>query len=150
MLEADLNPNESGSLSRRAVLCGAIALTLGLATDFANASEVAVGVKSAGSKLKIDLAKNKVLAKVNGAVTIPLSDGSTVAVVRTSKAVNGFVALNLSCTHQGVQVEQSGSSWSCPAHGSQFSMAGKVLRGPARSALVKYPVSATSKVVTVG
>ena len=99
---------------------------------------------------KFNLQKNKALAKVGGAVTIALSDGSSIAIVRTSSATNGFVAMNLSCTHQGVTVQQQGTNWVCPAHGSTFDKAGKVLRGPAASALYKYPVAATAKVVTVG
>lgn len=149
MLEAIQNESEKSSVSRRALLCGALAVTLGLSPDLANAVDAA-GVTQSGSKLKISLAKNKSLAKVGGVVQVPLGDGSTLAIVRTSAAVNGFVALNLSCTHQGVPVAQQGSIWVCPAHGSEFSLAGKVVRGPARTALNKYPLSATSKVITVG
>jgi len=149
MLEAIQNGSEKSSVSRRAVLCGAIALTLGLAPDLADATD-AVGVTQSGGKLKIALAKNKVLAKVGGVVQVPLSDGSTLAIVRTAVGTNGFIAMNLSCTHQGVTVQQQGNNWLCPAHGSEYTLAGKVVRGPARTALNKYPVSATSKVITVG
>lgn len=153
MLEAIQNGSEKSSVSRRAILCGALAITLGLAPelapDLANATDAA-GVSQSGGKLKIAIAKNKSLAKVGGVVQIPLSDGSTLAIIRNSAGVNGFIAMNLSCTHQGVTVQQQGGSWLCPAHGSEFSLAGKVVRGPARTALVKYPVSATSKVITVG
>ena len=153
MLEAIQNESEKSSLSRRAVLCGAIALGLGFAAeltpDLAAATD-AVGVSQSGCKLKVQLAQNPSLKKVGGAVQIPLSDGSTIAIVRTTSATNGYVAINLSCTHQGVTVQQQGNLWVCPAHGSEFSTAGKVVRGPARTALVKYPLSATSKVITVG
>ena len=150
MSEFNLEGVKSAPLGRRAVLCGAMAVALGLSTDIADASTVAVGVKQVGKKLQISLAQNKALAKVGGAVTFALSDGSSVAVVRTSAATNGFVAMNLSCTHQGVTVEQQGTNWVCPAHGSTFDKSGKVLRGPANSALYKYPVAATAKVVTIG
>ena len=124
MLEAIQNESVKSSVSRRALLCGALAVTLGLTPDLANAVDAA-GVTQSGSKLKISLAKNKSLAKVGGVVQVPLGDGSTLAIVRTSAVVNGFVALNLSCTHQGVPVAQQGSIWVCPAHGSEFSLAGK-------------------------
>ena len=150
MSESNFEGVKSAPIGRRAVLCGAMAVAFGLSSDIASASTSAVGVTKVGKKLQLTLAKNKSLAKVGGAVTVPLSDGSTVAVVRTTKAANGFVAINLSCTHQGVTVEQQGSKWICPAHGSEFDSAGKVLRGPANSALFKYPVAATAKVVTIG
>lgn len=150
MSDFELDGLKSAHLGRRAVLCGAIAVAFGLSADIASASTPAVGLKQVGKKLQLDLAKNKALLKVGGAVTIALGDGSSVAVVRTAATTNGFVAMNLSCTHQGVQVEQQGTNWICPAHGSQFSSTGKVLRGPANQALYKYPVAATAKTVTIG
>ena len=149
MLEAIQNGSEKSSLSRRALLCGALAISLGLAPDLAEATDAA-GVTQSGGKLKISLAKNKSLAKVGGVVQVPLSDGSSLAIIRTTAATNGFIAMNLSCTHQGVTVQQQGTNWVCPAHGSEYTLAGKVVRGPARTALIKYPLSATSKVITVG
>ncbi len=154
MLEADQNVNESGSLSRRAVLCGVLAASLGIATELgstpADASVVAAGITQVGGKLKIDLAKNKALAKVGGAITITLSDGRTIAVVRQTKSVAGYAAIDLSCTHNGVTVMQQGSTWVCPAHGSEFTLPGKLVRGPARTALAKIPFTATAKAITLG
>lgn len=150
MSDFQLEGVKSAPLGRRAVLCGALAMAFGIGADVAQASTVAVGTKQVGKKLQLTLAQNKSLSKVGGAVTINLSDGSTIAVVRTTSAANGFTALNLSCTHQGVTVAQQGNTWVCPAHGSAFDKAGKVLRGPANSALFKYPVTATAKVVTIG
>jgi Rieske Fe-S protein len=150
MSEMNLENIKSAHIGRRAVLCGAVALALGVRTDIASASSPAVGVKQVGKKLQIELAKNKVLAKVGGAATIDLSDGTSIAIVRTAAGSHGFVAINLSCTHQGVTVVQQGSSWVCPAHGSTFDKSGNVLRGPAGQALYKYPVAATAKVVTIG
>ena len=107
-------------------------------------------MKQVGSKLQLDLAQNKPLSKVGGVVVIDLSDGSSLAVIRTTSAVNGIIAMNLSCTHQGVTVMQTGKTWTCPAHGSTFSQVGKVIRGPALQALLKYPVKVTAKTVTIG
>ena len=67
-------------------------------------------------KLKIDLTKNKALAKVGGAIQIDLSDGSSIAVVRTAAGTKGLVALSLACTHAGATVMQQGNGWLCPAH----------------------------------
>ena len=141
----------TGQIGRRGLLCGAIALAVGLSTDIASAAVAAQGIKQRkDGKLDIDLSKNPALKKVGGAITIDLSDGSSVAVVRTAAGVKGLTVLNLSCTHNGVTVMQNGNQWLCPAHGSQFTLAGKVLQGPARTALFKYPSSATLKTLTIG
>ena len=137
-------------ISRRGVLCGIALLAVGLSSEAAAAATNAVGVTQAGSKLKLDLTKNKALAKVGGVVEIPLSDGSVIAVIRTAAGMKGITAINLACTHNGVTVMQQGNGWLCPAHGSQFGLSGKLIKGPARSALQKYPVTATATTVTIG
>jgi Rieske Fe-S protein len=149
-MELDNQLNTSGNISRRAVLCGAVALAVGVAPDIASASSPAVGIKQVGKKLQLDLTKNKSLAKVGGAVTIDLSDGSSIAIVRNAAGNKGLVALSLTCTHNGVTVMQNGNGWLCPAHGSEFGLAGKLMRGPARSNLFTYPITATAKVATIG
>ncbi|MEI6649520.1 MAG: Rieske (2Fe-2S) protein [Actinomycetes bacterium] len=136
------------SISRRAMLCGAAALIFGFVPDSAVA---ATGIsQTKDQKIRVDLKVNKVLAKVGGVVSIPLSDGSTLALVRTAVGVKGFTAINLSCTHNGVTVMEQGKAWVCPAHGSQFALNGKLINGPARTGLMKYPVSATSSAVIIG
>ena len=149
--EFSLGEIKSATIGRRAVLCGAAAFLFNsLASDTSQAAVAATGVKQVGKKLQVTLSKNKGLAKVGGAVTIKLSDGSQIALIRTSSAMSGFKALNLSCTHQGVTVEENGSGWICPAHGSQFDLVGKVERGPASANLYSYPTKATKTTVTIG
>ncbi len=135
-------------LSRRAVLCGVAVISFGFIPEAAIAAGGVTQTKD--KKIRVDLKVNKNLAKVGGVVTIDLSDGSSIALVRTAKAVTGFTALNLSCTHQGITVQQNGNAWLCPAHGSQYALNGKLINGPARSALMKYPVKATSSAVIIG
>jgi cytochrome b6-f complex iron-sulfur subunit len=137
-------------VSRRTVLCGVALIAAGLTTEGAAAATTATGVTQAGKKLKLDLTKNAALSKVGGVVQIDLSDGSSIAVVRTAAGVKGLTAINLACTHNGVNVMQEGTSWVCPAHGSEFALSGKLVKGPARSALKKYAVSATAKTLTIG
>ena len=134
--------------SRRAVICGLTALSLGFLPEVAQAATGVVQTKT--KKLSINLKANKVLAKVGGVVTVDLADGSTLAVVRTAPGISGFTALNLSCPHNGVTVMEVDKAWLCPAHGSEFALNGKLKRGPARTALMKYPVKATSSAVIVG
>jgi cytochrome b6-f complex iron-sulfur subunit len=52
--------------------------------------------------------------------------------IRTEK---GFSAISLVCTHLGCTVEQTGDGFSCPCHGSEYSIDGSVLRGPAQKPL---------------
>ena len=42
------------------------------------------------------------------------------------------------CTHKGCSVSFNGTLLRCPCHGSQFSLEGAVLRGPATVALKTY------------
>jgi Rieske Fe-S protein len=57
----------------------------------------------------------------------------------------GLYALTITCTHQGCDVEPSGSGATatlyCPCHGSQFDRNGGVLRGPANAPLQHFAVS---------
>ena len=139
-----------GNLGRRAVLCGALAIVLGVTTDIAKASVPAVGWKQVGNKIRVSIEKNKVLANIGGAVTLSLATGATIAVVRTSADRQGYTALNLACTHNGAVVVQQGASWICPAHGSQYANDGTILRGPGWENLYKYPTSVREEWLTIG
>jgi len=137
-------------VSRRAALCGIALIAAGLTSDLAAAATTAVGATQSGKKIKLDLVKNKALAKVGGVVQLDLSDGSAMAIVRTAMGAKGITAINLSCTHNGVPVMQEGNLWVCPAHGSEFALGGKLVKGPARSALQKYSVKVTGNSVVIG
>ena len=60
-----------------------------------------------------------------------------------------LVALLASCTHQGCQPEPFADRLVCPCHGSEFSLEGDVLAGPAERPLVRYPVSIEGQDVVV-
>jgi cytochrome b6-f complex iron-sulfur subunit len=92
-----------------------------------------------GTDLCVDLDDplNGSLTTVDGALTV-LAPRDTIVVVRTSPTT--LVALSNICTHQGCQVryDRAAKVLNCPCHGSRFSLAGTVLRGPAASSLKKY------------
>lgn len=135
-------------VSRRAVLCGLAVLTLGLIPDTAIA---ATGVKVlSNGKVDVTLARNPALKKVGGVVQFTNGSGQEIALVRTSKAANGYRALNLSCTHEGVTVRRSGAQWVCPEHRAEFAVNGDVKVGPAQRNLVTVPVKISKTKVTVG
>ena len=52
-------------------------------------------------------------------------------------------AYRLTCTHLGCRVEQSGSEFKCPCHGSEFDREGKVVKGPAQKPLQALDVEIT-------
>jgi Rieske Fe-S protein len=136
------------SLSRRTLLCGLAVLTLGFVPDKAIA---ATGVKVLpNGKVEIRLSSNRALRKVGGVVQFKDGSGRSLALVRTTNAVNGFRAINLSCTHEGEKVILSGDKWVCPEHRAEFAVDGKVQVGPAKTDLRSVPVRATKTRVTVG
>ncbi len=44
---------------------------------------------------------------------------------------NTYNASLLECTHRGCELNVGGGIYSCPCHGSEFTLTGKVLEGPA-------------------
>ena len=135
------------TLSRRAALCGLAAIVIGANPERAVAAN-GIAMNAAG-QVEVTLSANPALKKVGGVITFDLSNGSTIALVRTSASQSGFTALNLSCTHQGVTVMQSGTKWVCPAHRSAFALNGKVTKGPATSPLQSLKIKATAKNVLI-
>lgn len=51
-----------------------------------------------------------------------------------------WAAVLASCTHRGCQPEPFADRLVCPCHGSEFSMVGEVLQGPADEPLTRYEV----------
>ena len=64
---------------------------------------------------------------------------------------NGYIALSSICTHQGCRVsyDHDEGNLPCPCHGSVFSSAGSVLRGPANSPLKKFDVIQEGDLLTI-
>ena len=49
-----------------------------------------------------------------------------------------YSAFLMACTHQACELNIGGGQFTCPCHGSEFSMTGKVIQGPATNALKSY------------
>ena len=62
----------------------------------------------------------------------------SIIIARTSSGI--YVALSSICTHQGSTIgfESSANRFHCPNHGSNFSIDGAVINGPATSSLKRY------------
>ncbi|HXK09525.1 MAG TPA: Rieske 2Fe-2S domain-containing protein [Vicinamibacteria bacterium] len=53
----------------------------------------------------------------------------------------GFYTVSSVCTHLGCNVKRAASGFECPCHGSRFDENGRVVQGPAPSALAWYALS---------
>ncbi len=70
------------------------------------------------------------------------------SVVRETESVVRAVAME--CTHNGCMVgEFTADLFTCPCHGSQFTSAGSVVRGPAALPLPAYNATLAGSIVTV-
>lgn len=58
------------------------------------------------------------------------------------KSETEFIILSSICTHAKCQLTWNSDEtvWDCPCHGSQFSVEGEVLSGPAKKPLNKIPL----------
>lgn len=57
----------------------------------------------------------------------------------------GLYAVSAICTHLGCTVNGQEDHLSCPCHGSQFMLSGRVLEGPATIALPNFSVNLTDE-----
>lgn len=86
--------------------------------------------------------------KVGEAVRVT-SDGKDIVVARPTE--DSAVAFSAICTHKGCKVDPKGKELTCPCHGSRFnSTTGKVLGGPADSALPSVDVRVEDGKVVAG
>lgn len=94
------------------------------------------GNMSVDFTLDLNSSSNSALAHNGGSL---VSHGVLVA-----KTVNGdYIAVAAACTHAGYTVTYNSSHdlIYCPAHGSEFSDSGSVVRGPASTALQQFHTS---------
>jgi len=54
---------------------------------------------------------------------------------------DGFFTISSVCTHLGCNVKRGASGFECPCHGSRFDENGRVVHGPAPTALSWYALS---------
>jgi len=66
-------------------------------------------------------------------------------------ANNDLIALDQRCPHQGcaVSLTESGERLACPCHGSEFTIRGELLQGPATTPLTAYEVKTEDNQVLV-
>ncbi len=66
-------------------------------------------------------------------------------VIVAKTMAGNFVAVSSVCTHQGstINFESTSGQFQCPSHGSRFALDGKVVNGPAATALKQYKTALT-------
>ena len=123
------------------VLCGALPLTLG-----------GCGAARGGGYVETTLLDDRVAVRrvdveERGAlVEVP---GSDLPVYVRSDGGGGFSAVSTRCMHRGCQVEPATDRLACPCHGSEYTFAGEVLRGPTELPLVRYRVSTDATTIYI-
>jgi nitrite reductase/ring-hydroxylating ferredoxin subunit len=60
-----------------------------------------------------------------------------------------LVAISNKCSHKNFAIDVKGDGFTCPKHGSQFSIHGTVVKGQAKSTLPRYAISVKNGKVTV-
>ena len=90
------------------------------------------GLKNAGGSLIVQDARYK----------DPVCDADFVMIAHP--ATGGYVAFSGSCTHRCCQITFTGTSFSCPCHGSTYNLMGEVTGGPAPLALQQLEVCSDS------
>jgi Rieske Fe-S protein len=142
--------------------CGDGQIGTGLPTDVTGACEIeddddgpssASGCGASTSptgKLVVTLASFPVLANVGGAARVDGNSRTPIALVRTAAAT--FVALSMTCPHQGTRVSIVNGGFFCPNHGARFTLAGQWSGGQPTSSLRSYPAvyDAAAGTVTIG
>jgi len=101
----------------------------------------------ADGRLAVRVTRIPELSRVGGAVCVGTVKGTPVGVARTAA---GYRAMSLRCPHQGIPVKRDESGWVCPAHGSEFTLAGALELGPATTGLARVASSLKGGTLTVG
>ena len=154
MASSEITSAYTDGISRRTVVCGALAAAITGSAFNLTAAEAATipaakGVKTlASGKVQVPFASNPTLKKSGTILIVAQSQGVPIALV--NEGGSSYKAFALICSHAGGQLDLVGKNLVCQLHGSVFGLDGKVKISPARTPLpaVKAIVSATN--VTVG
>jgi cytochrome b6-f complex iron-sulfur subunit len=61
----------------------------------------------------------------------------------------GMIALSTICTHKGCEVRVLPDAFQCPCHGSEYSVDGAVVEGPASQPLQRFAVEETPDAIII-
>jgi cytochrome b6-f complex iron-sulfur subunit len=132
---------------RACLLVGAASLTAPFIIQCSNNNDPSLPGGSKGT-VTVNLSDYPALAQDNKVAVVHtgfLSD----ALYITHTTGESYHALNSHCTHQGCTVGATAPTLRCPCHGSQFTLTGSVVNGPAPRGLIAYKVTKADNVLTV-
>lgn len=135
-------------LTRVAMASAAIAVAAACGAGADSVTGVSGGPLPGGPQT-FTLADYAGLATVGQPVELRGSSGRGIGVAAVRTGATTFIALGMSCTHQGTKVDIAGQGFSCPNHGAQFSTTGAVTRGPATQPLFRHDVSYDANAGTI-
>jgi Rieske Fe-S protein len=126
---------------------GASAVFLGRLTGCQSGGSVAGSVGVTNGVAQLTFVQFPQLETVGDGVVVD-TPSRPIVVIRTGATT--ATALSGVCTHAGCTVEfSSGTRISCPCHGSEFDLSGRVTNGPARQPLPTYPATVDANGVNV-
>jgi cytochrome b6-f complex iron-sulfur subunit len=76
--------------------------------------------------------------KVNRAFVLVKTEAMEFPICLYKMDEDVYSASLMQCTHRGCELNVGGGIYSCPCHGSEFSLTGKVLEGPADRDLITF------------
>jgi cytochrome b6-f complex iron-sulfur subunit len=89
-------------------------------------------------QLRLDLSSLTELSEQAGTAILSVEGSDApLFIVRYNSSL--YYTLSAICTHRGCTVEEKGSSFVCPCHGSTYDRSGSVVKGPAEQPLRRYP-----------
>ena len=78
--------------------------------------------------------------KINRSIVLITDENSKFPISIYKVEEDKYVASLLKCTHRGCELNVGGGIYSCPCHGSEFAMTGKLLEGPAEEDLKTFKI----------
>lgn len=107
---------------------------------------MASGTVASGA-ITLTIASGSPLATLGGATLLQTSSGLFL-VARTAQ--DAFTALTAICTHENCTITNfANQRYECPCHGSNFDLNGRVVTGPAVSALRQFQTRFANNVLTI-
>lgn len=124
-----------------------VALGSGLLVgSFASCSPKLSIAKATQQDMKVSIPESEMAATDVKLLTIKNFDYD---VFLKKKPDGTFLALAMICTHAGHSLVKTGDKFYCSLHGSEFDLAGHVIKGPAERQLVHLPVTVSNDMVEI-
>jgi len=123
-------------------------ITVPLLSGCATTGFVSYATKANNGTVILDVSHFPELKEIGNAIQINVENISE-EIILVRKSENDFTALSPICTHLGCSVKKENTFLRCPCHGSTYSLAGNVVRGPAEKPLTSYHTDFSNGTITI-